>query len=92
MIRRPLRPSFSHTEEQSLLKSLGDTRDWVIKCCSAADFHSVRRARCEAVNKAIDGAESGWSISTALRAGGYKIAPSTVALHIEKGCRCYGSN
>lgn len=46
----------------------------------------------DAVNKAIDGAESGWSISTALRAGGYKVAPSTVALHIKKGCKCYGSN
>ena len=43
----------------------------------------------DAVNKAINGAESGWTISIALRAGGYKVAPSTVPLHIKKGCRCY---
>lgn len=46
----------------------------------------------DAVNEAIGGTESGWSISSALRVGGYNVAPSTVALHIKKGCRCYGSN
>ena len=44
------------------------------------------------VADAIHKGKSGYSIAMALRDGGYKIAPSTVASHIAGRCKCNGSN
>ena len=46
----------------------------------------------DAVIQAIVKKHSGYSISEALRAGNYKVAASTVTLHIKEGCVCYGRN
>jgi hypothetical protein len=54
MIRRPLRPHFGPDDQKKLIEALGNARDWTIKCLSAADFHSPRMAKCEALNRCID--------------------------------------
>lgn len=41
-----------------------------------------------AINEAVSKGQSGYVIANALRDGGYKIAHSTVALHLEKRCKC----
>lgn len=42
-----------------------------------------------AVIASVAKGQSGYVIADALRAGGYKIAPSTVAMHIKKACKCF---
>ena len=44
------------------------------------------------INDAVSKGKSGYTIAMALQDGGYKIAPSTVALHIAGRCKCNGSN
>lgn len=45
-----------------------------------------------AITDAIVKGRSGYVISEALLAGGYRVAPSTVAMHIKRGCKCYGQD
>lgn len=41
-----------------------------------------------AINEAVSKGLSGYVIANALREGGYKIAASTVHMHLEKKCKC----
>jgi hypothetical protein len=54
MIRRPMRPSFSPTDQPKLIGALRDARDWTIKYGSSVDYHSTVRQSSEALTHAID--------------------------------------
>jgi hypothetical protein len=54
MGRRPLRAHFSYEREQRMMKSLKESRRLVIDYGCASDFHSERRAPCDALHRAIE--------------------------------------
>jgi hypothetical protein len=52
---RARRPHFGFHDQQKLLETLGNARDWVTKCGSGCtDFGSARYQKCRGVQKAID--------------------------------------
>ena len=61
-------------------------------CVFGKIISSLDKEDFDAVVEAVAKKHSGYSIAEALRAGGHKIAASTVTLHIKEGCACYGSN
>lgn len=54
MIRRPLRPTFSHIEKEGLLDALGKARECSVKYRSAQKFGSEDMQKADAVQAAID--------------------------------------
>jgi hypothetical protein len=54
MIRRPLRPSFSHEDQQRLIAALKEARELTVKCSSAQPYNSLLYGRCHDVIGTID--------------------------------------
>lgn len=63
------------------------------KLCAFAEILSnLDKEDIDAILNGIHKGKSGYAVSEALYAGGYKISPSTISKHIKKGCKCYGEN
>lgn len=62
------------------------------QCVFSKIFLELDDEDATSINNAISKGKSGYSIAMALQDGGYKIAQSTVALHIAGRCKCNGNN